>query len=421
MIDDLIYRCPQCGYFEWLDSGRCRFCNAQVRLASRSKLSVNGETRPISYWYKKILELDLPEEEKDGTILKSRRVQVSREAGNGPYRGFGGINAIHFIRKPVDTGLVRLTRGSFSFSGQTQDFEIPLESVSSMTIESNTIIVVNPEYGPLFFDFLEESGKKWEDLFQKALRLFHAPDEILEFFPMIRLKSMVREHPSPVPGHERIIPLIRRWYPRDHSTLFFFLKFLLRPVIKKAFSVTISGLENIPEKGAAILTPNHASFMDSIILGAMTRRNIWFMAKNSEYHHAFLKWFLRIGNSFPVRRYINDVLAVRNAARVIQGGHILGIFPEGERTWDGEMLPLRYGTMRLILSLAAPVIPVGITGAYELMPRWTGTLKRVPVSIRIGRSVRFDPIPIPKQTYHDIMSVSSCLQSEISNLLGVEA
>jgi 1-acyl-sn-glycerol-3-phosphate acyltransferase len=420
MIDDLIYRCPLCGYFEWLDSGRCRFCNAQVRLASRSQLSINSETRPVSFWYKKILDFDLPGE-TDGIILKSRRVQLSREAENGPYRGFGGINAIHFIRKPADTGSVCLTRGSFSFSGQSLNLDIPFGSVSSMTIESNTIIVVSPEHGPLFFDFLEESGKKWEDAFQKALREFHAPDEILEFYPMIRRRSMVREHPSSVPGHERINPPMRRWYPRDHSSLFSFLKVLVRPVIKKAFSVTITGLENIPEKGAAILMPNHTSFMDSIILGVMTTRNVWFMAKNSEYRHPFLKWFLRIGNSFPVRRYINDVLAVRNAARVIQGGHILGIFPEGERTWDGEMLPLRYGTMRLILSLGAPVIPVGITGAYELMPRWTGTHKRVPVSIRIGKPLRFDPIPVPRQTHHDIMGASRRLKTEISDLLGVEA
>lgn len=421
MIDDLIYRCPLCGYFEWLDSCRCRFCSAQVRLASRSRLTVNGETRPVSFWYKKITGFGLPDKEPDGTLLKSRLVQLSREAENGPYKGFGGISAIHFIRKPVDSGSVRLTADSFSFSGRSMNFDIPFGSVSSMTIESNTIIVVSPEHGPLFFDFLEESGKKWEDVFQKVLRLFHAPDEILEFYPMIRLRSTVRETPSTVPGYERIIPLIRRWYPRDHSALFSFLKVLLRPVVKKAFSVTISGLENIPEKGAAILTPNHTSFMDSIILGAMTRRNVWFMAKNSEYRHAFLKWFLRIGNSFPVRRYVNDVLAVRNAIRVIQGGHVLGIFPEGERTWDGEMLPLRHGTMRLILSLAVPVIPVGISGAYELMPRWTSSLKRVPVSIKVGRPVRFHPIPIPRQTLHDIMSASSRLQSEISSLLGVEA
>jgi 1-acyl-sn-glycerol-3-phosphate acyltransferase len=420
MIDDLIYRCPQCGCFEWLDSGRCRFCKVQVRLVSRSKLSINGETRPVSFWYKKILGFDLPEE-TDGIILKSGRVQLSREVENGPYKGFGGISAIHFIRQPADTGSVRMTRGSFSFAGQSLNFEIPFESVSSMTIESNTIILVNPEHGPLFFDFLEESGKKWEDVFQKALRNFYAPDKILEFYPMIRRRSMVREQPAPVSGHEKIIPLIRRWYPRDHSTLFSFLKVLLRPIIKKLFSVTITGLENIPEKGAAILTPNHTSFMDSIILGAMTRRNVWYMAKNSEYRHDFLKWFLRIGNSFPVRRYINDVLAIRNAARIIQGGHLLGIFPEGERTWDGEMLPLRYGVIRLILSLAAPVIPVGITGAYELMPRWTGSIKRVPVTIKIGKPLRFDPIPIPRQTYDDVMSASSRLQSEISALLGVEA
>jgi 1-acyl-sn-glycerol-3-phosphate acyltransferase len=142
------------------------------------------------------------------------------------------------------------------------------------------------------------------------------------------------------------------------------------------------------------------------------------MAKNSEYRHSFMKWFLRHAGSFPVRRYTVDVLAIRNAIRVVEHGHILGIFPEGERTWDGEMLPLRTGTIRLILALNTPVIPVGITGAYSLMPRWTPAIKLSPVKIAIGKPMEFAHIPIPMQTKDDIESASVKLRTQIQKLAG---
>jgi 1-acyl-sn-glycerol-3-phosphate acyltransferase len=112
------------------------------------------------------------------------------------------------------------------------------------------------------------------------------------------------------------------------------------------------------------------------------------------------------------------VLAVRNAIRVVQQGHILGIFPEGERSWDGRMLPFKQGAMRLVLALGQPVIPVGISGAYGLMPRWTHKIERVPVTIRFGRPIRFDHISIPRQTREDIKKTAVELKKEILQLIG---
>jgi 1-acyl-sn-glycerol-3-phosphate acyltransferase len=192
----------------------------------------------------------------------------------------------------------------------------------------------------------------------------------------------------------------------------------VKPLIRSVFSVDIQGLDNIPEHGSAILLSNHTSFLDSIILGVFPKRNIWFMAKNSQYKGSFLTWALRHLRSFPVRRYITDAQAVRNAIRIVQQGHILGIFPEGERTWDNTLLPFKYGTIRLVLALGRPVIPVGISGAYELMPRWTSSIKRVPVKIRIGEMVQFDHIPLAQQTRADLKRTAEKLKEHIVRLSG---
>jgi 1-acyl-sn-glycerol-3-phosphate acyltransferase len=150
----------------------------------------------------------------------------------------------------------------------------------------------------------------------------------------------------------------------------------------------------------------------------MTPRHIWFMAKNSEYKGLFMTWFLGLARSFPVRRYTVDVQAVRNAIRVLQGGHILGIFPEGERNWDNRMLPFKRGTMRLVLALGVPVIPVGISGAYGLMPRWTHRVTRVPVQIRFGAPVSIAPVAAAAQTEADIAVVTEKLRGCIQDLIG---
>lgn len=417
MISDLLYRCPSCGGFEWLDHDRCVSCHAQVSLVSRSHLSINGDTRPISYWYHKTLAFDLPPA-VSGVLLKSGRVRLAREAQQGLYKGFSGITAIHFTRAPVDTGTLSLKEDSLCFSGLTGPLDIPFQRLTSLTIESNTLIVISRDHGPLFFDFLEESGKKWEDCIQKALRRFHQPESITEFYPRVRLEKARRERPAPAAGHRQLTARVQRWFPHDRSLFFAAVRAIARPLIRRLFPVKISGLENIPPHGPAVIVPNHASFLDSLILGVMPKRFIWYMAKNSEYRHPVLKWCLRLANTFPVRRYTIDVLGIRNAIRVVQAGHLLGIFPEGERTWDGELLPFRQGLIRLILALGVPVVPVGITGAYELMPRWTSSIRLSPVTISIGEPLRFAHIPAPKQTSEDIEAASTLLRSELMRLKG---
>ncbi|MRR35853.1 1-acyl-sn-glycerol-3-phosphate acyltransferase [bacterium] len=158
-----------------------------------------------------------------------------------------------------------------------------------------------------------------------------------------------------------------------------------------------------------------------MILGVFPKRHIWFMAKNSEYKGPVLTWALKRARAFPVRRYAHDVQAVRNAVRIIQEGHILGIYPEGERTWVNTLLPFRNGTMRLVLALGRPVIPVGISGAYELMPRWTSSIEKSPVKIRIGEPFMPDHIPIPHQTRSDLTRLRDYLTSRILALSGASS
>ncbi|MBN1636498.1 MAG: 1-acyl-sn-glycerol-3-phosphate acyltransferase [Deltaproteobacteria bacterium] len=417
MITDILYRCPICSSFDWLDGNTCRSCKAEVEILSRTRIAINGKQESIACWYDKVLAFDLPETQT-GVILESKQVKLAIEENSGVYKGCGGMTANHFTRKTFDEGTLTLTPESLIFHGRSETKPVPFDTVMSITIESNTIIVVSKDCGPLFFDFLDESGKKWEDFMQQALRKFHAPKEIFEFYPRIRfIGDRKTKSQSEKKTRELRMP-VRKWYRSDFSLFFAIVRKIAKPLIKTLFSVRIEGLENIPDSGSAIMLVNHCSFLDSVILGVFPKRYIWFMAKNSQYKGAVLFWFLRLGRSFPVRRYNTDIQAVRNAIRVVQQGHILGVFPEGERSWDGRMLPFKEGTMRLVLALGKPIIPVGISGAYSLMPRWTSSIKRVPVTIRIGDPMLFEQIPLSQQTSPDIQSVTQTLRKRILSLAG---
>jgi 1-acyl-sn-glycerol-3-phosphate acyltransferase len=251
-----------------------------------------------------------------------------------------------------------------------------------------------------------------------SLAAYHAPRKISEFYPRLRFEEELNDHRSKAIGHAALKLPVRKWYGMDTSILFSVVRTVAKPIIKALFSVDIRGLEHIPESGSAVLLSNHTSFLDSIILGVFPKRNIWFMAKNSEFKGPLLTWALRKARAFPVRRYTIDVQAVRNAIRIVQQGHVLGIYPEGERTWDNTLLPFRQGTIRLVLALGKPIIPVGISGAYELMPRWESSIKQSHVKIRIGEPFSLDHIPAPRQTRNHISHAQHILHDRISHLMG---
>ncbi|MEA2101220.1 MAG: lysophospholipid acyltransferase family protein [Thermodesulfobacteriota bacterium] len=415
MVTDILYRCPVCGSFDWFSGDKCNACNARVSLVSRSQCLVNGEKRSISDLYQKIRSMDLPVD-KDGQILKSRRVKYSIEEGTRTFRGFAGIVATLYERKPHDTGTLILGRDSLEFSGASGPLTISIAHITSVTIETNTIIIVTKGDHVHFFDFLEESGKKWEDCIQSAISGYHAPRKILEFCPGLLFEDRQKTTRKQKKQHPEIRVSAQKGYSWEHSIVFALLRIIFRPVFKYLLRIQIKGLENVPEKGPAIIMANHTSFLDSLMLGIFPKRHIWYMGKNSQFSGWFFPWFLRIARAFPVRRYLHDPQAIRNAIRIVEQGHILGVFPEGERSWDNHMLPFKQGTMRLVLALGLPVIPVGISGGYDLMPRWTSRIKPTPVRINIGAPVLFEHIPLSMQTQGDIDRVGSRLRAKIISL-----
>jgi 1-acyl-sn-glycerol-3-phosphate acyltransferase len=171
------------------------------------------------------------------------------------------------------------------------------------------------------------------------------------------------------------------------APLYSVVRFLVAGVLRVWFRVRISGAEHIPDAGAAIVAPNHKSFLDAFFVAIATRRTVRFMVK-SELLRGPLGWlFLRLG-AFPVRRGEADAEAMQTARLILEQGGLLVVFPEGTRVEDAHALGApHHGAGRLALQTGAPLIPAAIAGTQRL---WLGPIPK-PRQVQLAFLPAIDP------------------------------
>jgi len=172
-------------------------------------------------------------------------------------------------------------------------------------------------------------------------------------------------------------------------TLYGFCQGVVR-VIRPLFGpLRLEGLRNVPTDGPFLLVANHQSLLDPLLIQTFCPRQVHTMAKSSQFASPFFAWLMPRIRSFPVRRHQIDPQAVRLALRHLRQGAPVGIYLEGERTWDGQLQAPRRGAVRLILKAGVPVIPCTIVGAYDVLPRWHRSLRRCEIRVTFGTPMHF--------------------------------
>lgn len=169
--------------------------------------------------------------------------------------------------------------------------------------------------------------------------------------------------------------------------LYAVVRLVVGPFIRVWYRLRISGAQNIPREGAAIVAPNHKSLYDSFFIALATRRHLRFMGKSELFDGPFGRLLLRLG-AFPVRRGVSDTEALETARRILRDGGLLSLFPEGTRFRDPDTLAApRRGAGRLALEAHAPVVPCAITGSERL---FVGVLPR-PVRVQVAFAPAITP------------------------------
>jgi len=174
--------------------------------------------------------------------------------------------------------------------------------------------------------------------------------------------------------------------------MYWILKTIFGWLIRLIWIKKIEGLENVPEKGPFIIAANHSSYFDFISLVAVCPRRIYFLAGEVFFKKWQWRWLVESTGQIRVDRDSKDKTEVkRRAINALNRGKVLGVFPEGTRSADGKIGKTFTGVAKFALEAEVPVVPVGISGSYEVMSRHDKNPKfKKSISIKIGKPLHFE-------------------------------
>jgi 1-acyl-sn-glycerol-3-phosphate acyltransferase len=173
-------------------------------------------------------------------------------------------------------------------------------------------------------------------------------------------------------------------HPKHPNLLFRSVRGILKGLLRGPFHMEITGRENVPSAGPAIVAANHRSLIDIPVVCMPTRRMVWFMAKEELFASKLVGPVLRALGGFPVRRGKPDRSALQRSFELLRSGEILGIFPEGTRTPGARFEELEEGFAYIALKSGVPVVPVAISGTEAVFPPGRKLPQFVKIRVRVG-------------------------------------
>jgi 1-acyl-sn-glycerol-3-phosphate acyltransferase len=162
------------------------------------------------------------------------------------------------------------------------------------------------------------------------------------------------------------------------------MRFIVRTYLAGLFEVV--GIGNVPRAGGLIICSNHSATLDPPLVPAFVPRNdTWTMAKSEFFRSPLLGFIFRLYHAFPVVRHTADRGAVRRALDLLKEGHVLLMFPEGTRVESGVLASAEPGAGFLAQKAGCPVVPVGLTGTRNVLPKGAYWPRRGRVTITFGK------------------------------------
>jgi len=171
-----------------------------------------------------------------------------------------------------------------------------------------------------------------------------------------------------------------------------------------------------------IVAANHASFLDPWFLGIVFPRPVRYLITRDWYDRSPLwRAFFRANGTIPVSaRDAEETIA--SVCEALGRGEAVGIFPEGAISRDGKMRRLRPGVALIAARSGAPVLPVGLRGSFEALPRHRRLPRFCRVTVHVGETLRFPGAPVEGTVSREaIRGFLDRLRAEIARLAGQEA
>jgi 1-acyl-sn-glycerol-3-phosphate acyltransferase len=148
----------------------------------------------------------------------------------------------------------------------------------------------------------------------------------------------------------------------------FLLRFIVWILIHTVYRLRVQELDRVPDEGPAVIVCNHVSFVDALVIMAACKRPIRFVMDHHIFRWPVLNFVFRTSKAIPIASAKEDPAMMERAfdevARALDAGDLVGIFPEGKITADGNINPFRPGITRILARNPVPVVPMALRGLW---------------------------------------------------------
>jgi len=199
--------------------------------------------------------------------------------------------------------------------------------------------------------------------------------------------------------------------------IYHFLHVLVYIIAKPLFRYKVVGAEHIPKKGSAILASNHASYLDPPFVGLGVWRRINYLAKKEIFRNPIITYILKkLFRAIPVDREQVDRNTLRRIYHLLRNNEVLLMFPEGTRSYDGTLMEPRLGIGMIAYNTRVPVIPIYISGSYNIFSRNSKLIRLKPCSVFCGPPVDLESYYNQKKSKELYREISKKIMEGIKEL-----
>jgi len=208
-------------------------------------------------------------------------------------------------------------------------------------------------------------------------------------------------------------------FTRDKEELFhrvskiWFRRFIIPASL---LQVEVRGLKNIPHE-PVIFVSNHQSSVDIAMLLAYLPGSFRFIVKQEYFKVPFLGWYTKFAGHLPIDRLegIEAQKTLDKARQSLKEGKSLMIFPEGTRSPDGRLKPFKRGSLKLAFETRRPVVPIAISGSFEVLPRESFLINPGKIRLTIGKPMSF--VAKEKVSKKDYVEALEKVRNTIASML----
>ena len=158
------------------------------------------------------------------------------------------------------------------------------------------------------------------------------------------------------------------------------------------FDIRCIGRSNMEFEGGALVLSTHQSHFDPVVIGLSFNGRMNYLARRSLFNNRLLGTVIYLLNAIELDRDRSGIAGLKETLKRLKGGKKVLVFPEGTRTTDGKIAPLKPGFLAVARRSKVPLVPIAITGAFEALPRTSILPRRYPIHMAVGQKIEAEMV-----------------------------